>query len=163
MNGRRAGRRLTRAAVILPALVLWLGVACALAACTFWPASGAGGMAELRPPARPVSGSWFGRWFGRGDSAWQELDQQRRQTDCHLEALVLQGAELCLPAHVVAARERQRRIVRALYGGLPLDAANDLIILRERLAEMQRRLDYIQANGACVTPAMAGAAVRGGG
>ena len=162
MNGRRAGRRLTRAAVI-PAFVLWLGVACALSACTFWPAAGAGGMAELRPPTRPVSASWFDRWCGRGDSAWQELDQQRRQTECHLEALVLQGAELCLPAHVVAARERQRRIVRALYGGLPLDAANDLIILRERLAELQRRLDYIQANGACVTPAMAGGAVRGGG
>jgi hypothetical protein len=162
VNGRRAGRRLTRTAVCHP-LVLWLGVACALSACTFWPASGAGGMAELRPPARPVSGHWFGRWFGRADPAWLELDQQRRQADCHLEALVLQGAELCLPAHVVAARERQRRIVRALYGGLPLDAANDLIILRERLAELQRRLDYIQANGACVTPAMAGAAARGGG
>ncbi len=144
---------------MIPALVLWLGVLCASSACTYWPAAGAGGMAELRPPARPVSGSWF----GHVDPAWQALDQQRRQTDCHLEALVLQGAELCLPAHVVAARDRQRRIVRALYGGLPLDAANDLIILRERLAELQRRLDYIQANGACLTPAMAGAAACGGG
>ncbi|HYN78082.1 MAG TPA: hypothetical protein VES73_09855 [Lamprocystis sp. (in: g-proteobacteria)] len=138
-----------------PVLGALLLAACTLSACTSWPPIGGGGMAETRPPARPVSRAVL----GPGDPTWEELATQSRLAQCRLDALVLRGAELCLPGQVAEARDRQTRITRQLYGGLPLDAANDLIIQRERLAVLQRSLDYIQGNGACMTPAVAALSV----
>jgi len=136
-----------------PVLLPWALVACALTACTWWPPPGAGGMAELRRPDRP-------RCTGclrPPDPTWQELDIQRQLAQTHLETLVLRGAQWCLPGQVAAAHELQNRIVRELFGGLPLDAADDLIVARERLAELERRLDGIQRSGACLSAATAGA------
>jgi hypothetical protein len=130
---------------------IWLAV-CA-AACTWWPPPGSGGMAERSRPDRP-------RCTGclrPPDPTWQELDTQRQLVQGRLERLVLRGAEWCLPAHVTEARDLQTRIVRELYGGLPLDAADDLIIARAELAELERRLDSIQKTGACTSAATAGA------
>jgi len=111
-------------------------------------------MAELRPFGNPPCA----RCPGAPDPTWQEIDTQRQLARGELDNLVLRGAQLCLPGQVAALRDRQNRIVRALDGGLPLDAADDLIVQRERLAELRRRLDYIQGNGACMTPALAGSA-----
>lgn len=134
----------------------WLGtgtlMASFVAGCTWWPPAGSGGMAERSRPDRP-------RCTGclrPPDPSWQALDVQRQLTAGHLERLVLRGAEWCLPGHVVAARDLQVRIVRELYGGLPMDAADDLIIARARLAELERRLDTVQGAGACTSPATAG-------
>ncbi len=134
----------------------WLGIGalivCCVAACTWWPPGGSGGMAERFRPDRP-------RCTGclrPPDPTWRELDTQRQLAAGQLERLVLRGAEWCLPGHVAAARDLQVRIVRELYGGLPMDAADDLIIARAGLAELERRLDYVQGAGACTSPATAG-------
>lgn len=142
-----------------PALALGLGLG-ALAvialscACARWPPAGSGGMAELRPPA----GRACGLCLAPTAPQREQLDIELQLVRGHLDTLVLRGAELCLPGQVAGARERQTRIARALAGGLPLDAANDLIVQRERLAELERRLDYIQGNGACMAPNLAGSA-----
>ncbi len=124
-----------------------------LSACTWWPPPGSGGMAERHRPDRPKCTGCL----RPPDPTWQELDTQRQLAQGHLETLVLRGAQWCLPGQVAAARDLQTRIVRELFGGLPLDAANDLIVARARLAELERRLDYIQGSGACMTAATAGA------
>lgn len=124
---------------------LALAMALGSVACTRWPEHGAGGMAEIRVPARPECNTCL----EYPDPSWDELNTQLQLVRGHLDTLVLRGADACLPAHVATARERQRRITRALHGGLPLDAQNDLIIQRDRLAELERRLDYIQNNGSC--------------
>ncbi len=69
-----------------------------------------------------------------------------------LDTLVLEGAELCFPATVVQARQRQNRIIRELQGGLDYDAANDLIIQRRLLNRLERQLDYVQQQASCRIP-----------
>jgi hypothetical protein len=126
-------------------LLVWGTLLAGLEACTWWPAAGGGGMAELRRPDRP-------RCTGclrPPDPTWQELDTQRQLAAGQLETLVLRGADWCLPGEVAVARELGNRIVRELYGGLPMDAADDLIVARAHLAELERRLNLIQDQGAC--------------
>ncbi len=77
-----------------------------------------------------------------------ELDLARR----HLDILVLEGAELCFPATVVQAKQRQDRITRELHGSLKYDAANDLIIQRKLLARLERQLDYVRQEAVCILP-----------
>jgi hypothetical protein len=113
--------------------------------CARWPEHGSGGLAEIRPLAQ----SPCARCGGHPDPTWESLDMELQIVRGHLDNLVLAGAEACLPAHVAVAREREARIARALNGGLPLDAANDLIIQRHKLAELERRLGYIQSQGVC--------------
>ena len=67
----------------------------------------------------------------------------------HLDILVLEGADLCFPASVVEARQRENRIARELQGDLTMDASNDLIVQRERLARLERRLDYVIKQQVC--------------
>uniref|UniRef100_UPI00035D4F90 OmpA family protein n=1 Tax=Vibrio coralliilyticus TaxID=190893 RepID=UPI00035D4F90 len=70
----------------------------------------------------------------------------------HLDALIREGARWCFPAAVVQALEKQNRIARELEGGLLLDAANDIIIQRKRLDELERQLDYVTSQAKCVPP-----------
>lgn len=77
-----------------------------------------------------------------------ELDLARR----HLDILVLEGAELCFPATVIQARQRQDRITRELHGDLDYDAANDLIVQRKLLARLERQLDYVKQQDVCILP-----------
>lgn len=116
-----------------------------LTGCTSFPPNGQGGMAEYyldyRPehPLGPAQGLHF------------ELDLSRR----YLDTLVLEGAKRCFPASVSLAKTREVRMVRALQGGLEDDLNNDLIIQRQQLAKLERRLDYVLANGSCSTPYLA--------
>ncbi len=71
----------------------------------------------------------------------------------HLDILVLEGAELCFPATVVQAKQRQDRIVRELHGELDFDAANDLIVQRNLLTRLERQLDYVRKQLVCNIPA----------
>jgi len=123
--------------------------------CASWPPGGHGGMAEhhqetLNPvmPDQPL-GLEHGLRF--------ELDLARR----HLDILVLEGAELCFPATVVQAKQRQNRINRELHGDLDYDAANDLIVQRKLLARLERQLDYVRQQDVCILPATHGMAKPG--
>ncbi|WP_158587140.1 OmpA family protein [Motilimonas pumila] len=68
----------------------------------------------------------------------------------HLQDLIQAGANICFPASVKEAQIRQNRIARELQGGLEADAANDLIIQRDKLARLERRLNYVQLQDTCV-------------
>lgn len=112
--------------------------------CTAWPLPGSGGMAEhqrenISPilPDHPL-GPEHGLRF--------DLELTSR----HLDVLVLEGAELCFPATVIQARQRQHRIERELIGELTYDAANDLIVQRGLLARLERQLDYVTHHDLCV-------------
>jgi outer membrane protein OmpA-like peptidoglycan-associated protein len=73
----------------------------------------------------------------------------------HLDTLILSGAKICFPASVRTAEIRQNRISRELQGGLETDAANDMIIQRDKLARLERRLNYVQLQGSCLPNDMA--------
>ena len=70
----------------------------------------------------------------------------------HLDSLIQEGARWCFPAAVVQAIEKQNRIARELQGGLLLDAANDLVIQRKRLNDLETRLDYVTSQARCAPP-----------
>jgi outer membrane protein OmpA-like peptidoglycan-associated protein len=73
-------------------------------------------------------------------------------TKLHLDSLIREGARWCFPAAVVQALEKQNRIARELEGGLLLDAANDIVIQRKRLNELELQLDYVTSQAKCVPP-----------
>jgi outer membrane protein OmpA-like peptidoglycan-associated protein len=76
---------------------------------------------------------------------------EQQLSNRHLDALVLAGAKMCFPAAVRTATIRKARSAREQQGGLDTDAANDLIIQRDQLARLERRLNYVQLEGSCVT------------
>lgn len=132
-----------------------------LSGCTSWPETGQGGMAEhnldqlvaMQPRAQvkqdpdtlPASG----------------LTLEYELASRHLDVLVLEGAELCFPATVVQAKQRQNRIARELQGGLGMDAANDLLIQRELLNRLERQLDYVRRHDVCRPAIAAGEVIPG--
>ncbi|MFT5879371.1 MAG: outer membrane protein OmpA-like peptidoglycan-associated protein [Moritella sp.] len=111
-----------------------------ISGCANWPEKGQGGMAEHHLAYQPTDS------FGPEHGLYFEQDLSRR----HLDTLVLAGADICFPASVKTAHEREDRISRALQGGLKVDAANDLIIQRDKLATLERRLDYVKQEGICL-------------
>jgi len=101
---------------------------------------GEGGIAEhhySNLPNHPV---------GLENALYFELELVKR----HLDALLADGASTCFPASIKKAKIRQARIVRELQGGLPGDAANDLIIQRDQLDRLERRLNYVQLQDSCL-------------
>ncbi|MEH0667034.1 OmpA family protein [Vibrio scophthalmi] len=115
--------------------------------CSSYPDEGQGGLAEqyLQSSFSPVMpdeplGPEHGLRFD-----WQ-------LAKLHLDSLIREGARWCFPAAVVQAVEKQSRIARELEGGLLVDAANDLVIQRKRLNELEQRLDYVTAQANCVPP-----------
>lgn len=118
-----------------------------LVGCTSYPQSGTGGLAEsyvnadFSPtmPDEPL-GPEHGLRFD-----WQ-------LAKLHLDALIQEGAKWCFPAAVVQAIEKQNRIARELQGGLLLDAANDLVIQRKRLSQLEQQLDYVTSQTRCIPP-----------
>lgn len=111
-----------------------------ISACSSKAPKGHGGLAELdlsNAPSHPP---------GLENALYFEQQLSSR----HLDDLLLAGAKMCFPASVKTAQIRQARIVRELQGGLDADAANDLIIQRDQLARLERRLNYVQLQGSCV-------------
>lgn len=118
-----------------------------LIGCSSYPEDGRGGVAEsyIQSSFTPVMpdeplGPEHGLRFD-----WQ-------LTKLHLDSLIREGARWCFPAAVVQALEKQNRIARELEGGLHLDAANDIVIQRNRLNELERQLDYVTSQSKCVPP-----------
>lgn len=118
-----------------------------ISGCSSYPEQGRGGLAEsyvqssFTPimPDEPL-GPEHGLRFD-----WQ-------LAKLHLDSLIREGARWCFPAAVVQALEKQNRIARELEGGLLLDAANDLVIQRNRLNELELQLDYVTSQSRCVAP-----------
>tara|TARA_Y100001960_G_C14633325_1_gene806939 strand:- start:158 stop:994 length:837 start_codon:yes stop_codon:yes gene_type:complete len=115
--------------------------------CTSYPEHGQGGLAEnyIQSKFTPVMpdeplGPEHGLRFD-----WQ-------LAKLHLDSLIREGARWCFPAAVVQALEKQNRIARELEGGLLLDAANDIVIQRKRLNELELQLDYVTSQTKCVPP-----------
>lgn len=75
---------------------------------------------------------------------------EQRLSQRHLDSLLLAGANICFPASVKTTKIRQARIARELQGGLKGDAANDLIIQRDQLDRLERRLNYVQMQDSCL-------------
>ena len=117
-----------------------------LAGCSSWPEMGAGGFAEHH--LQTLVGPSAAAGTLPEDGLRFELELLSR----HLDVLVLEGAELCFPATVVQAQERQNRIAREIAGGLPFDAANDIVVQRNLLARLERQLDYVVGHAVCVLP-----------
>ncbi len=115
-----------------------------LGGCISWPLKGLGGLAELKPSK--ASAVEAGQPLGPEHGLRFEQELIKR----HLDVLILEGAELCFPATVVQARERQNRIARQLEGGLEYDAANDMVVQRELLGRLENQLDYVKRGVACV-------------
>ncbi len=70
----------------------------------------------------------------------------------HLDSLIEEGAQWCFPAAVLQAQEKQNRIARELEGGLWIDAANDIVIQRKKLNDLELRLDYVLNEATCAPP-----------
>ena len=127
--------------------IIFLLALLGLTACSSWPFKGLGGMAEHHQQTLyPVF--QLGKPLGPEHGLRFDLELTSR----HLDILALKGAELCFPATVIQAKQRQNRISRELQGGLKYDAANDIIIQRSLLARLERQLDYVKKNDVCVLP-----------
>jgi len=129
-------------------VTLCLGILLLISGCSGKAPQGEGGIAEhsynnnysnnySNAPDHPV---------GLESALYFELEMSRR----HLDALLADGAKICFPAVVKKAQVRQARVVRELQGGLPGDAANDLIIQRDQLERLERRLNYVQLQESCM-------------
>lgn len=111
------------------------------AGCSNKAEKGRGGLAEHNLTAMPD------HRIGLENALYFEQQLSNR----HLDALVQAGAKMCFPASIRTATIRKARISRELQGGLDADAANDLIIQRDQLARLERRLNYVQLEGSCIT------------
>jgi len=125
-------------------MTLFLSILLLISGCSSKAPRGQGGIAEHNDsyhygnmPNHPV---------GLENALYFELQMSQR----HLDALLADGANVCFPAVVKKAQIRQARVVRELQGGLPGDAANDLIIQRDQLARLERRLNYVQLQESCM-------------
>jgi len=117
-----------------------------LSGCTLWPLKAIGGFAEHHQESLNTLKSNSPVGIEHGLRFDLEIVRQ------HLDILVLEGAELCFPATVIIARQRQNRISREMLGDLEFDAANDLIIQSKLLARLERQLDYVKKHNVCVLP-----------
>ena len=126
-----------------------LGVSSVLSllGCTSYPGEGRGGLAEqyIQSSFTPVMPN-----EPLGPEHGLRFDWQLAKL--HLDSLIREGARWCFPAAVVQAIEKQNRIARELEGGLLLDAANDIVIQRKRLDELERQLDYVTSQAKCAPP-----------
>ncbi|RTZ16811.1 OmpA family protein [Vibrio aquaticus] len=125
-----------------------IAAAISLSGCSSYPEEGRGGIGEqyIQSSFTPVMpdeplGPEHGLRFD-----WQLAKLQ-------LDTLIREGARWCFPAAVVQALEKQNRIARELEAGLLLDAANDIVIQRKRLNELELQLDYVTSQAKCAPPA----------
>lgn len=113
-----------------PGILLAATVVLALASCTAWPEPGTGGMAEYAqaghapPPAADDGTAW---------TLIATIDRLRR--------LGQQGGLHRFPARIQVARRWAHRASRELAGGLVGDARLSIAVLRQRLDEIEKRLD----------------------
>ncbi|MEG3222221.1 OmpA family protein [Vibrio gigantis] len=120
--------------------------------CTSYPESGTGGLAESYDSINYLNSDFSPVMPDEPLGPEHGLRFDWQLAKLHLDALIQEGARWCFPAAVVQAIEKQNRIVRELQGGLLLDAANDLVIQRKRLNELEVQLDYVTSQARCEPP-----------
>ena len=127
------------------ALVLAAASSLAVSGCANWPEHGNGGLAELFSTSEATTAEVAEQQLKAETGIAFQLDLVKR----HLDVLVLEGAELCFPATVSLARQREARIARELAGGLELDAVNDIVVQRRVLNRLERQLDHAHTQDVC--------------
>lgn len=131
---------------------LFLMILLFTAGCSNLPPQGQGGLAELNESFNfnqsENNSNSHSPQHAMGLENALYFEQQLSQR--HLDALLKAGANICFPASVKTAKIRQARISRELQGGLDGDAANDLIIQRDQLTRLERRLNYVQMQDSCL-------------
>ena len=120
-----------------------LSILLSTAGCSSNPPKGQGGIAEHNAAQYPD------HQVGLENALYFEQQLSQR----HLDSLIIAGAKICFPASVKTAQIREARIARELQGGLKTDAANDLIVQRDQLTRLERRLNYVQMQESCLTNA----------
>ncbi len=120
--------------------------------CTSYPEHGTGGLAESYDSMNYQNSDFSPIMPDEPLGPEHGLRFDWQLAKLHLDALIQEGARWCFPAAVVQAIEKQNRIARELRGGLLLDAANDLIIQRKRLNELELQLDYVTSQARCEAP-----------
>ncbi|MEZ8068836.1 OmpA family protein [Vibrio sp. FF145] len=123
-----------------------------LGGCTSYPEQGTGGLAESYDSINYQNSDFSPVMPDEPLGPEHGLRFDWQLAKLHLDALVQEGARWCFPAAVVQAIEKQNRIARELQGGLLLDAANDLVIQRKRLNELEVQLDYVTSQARCEPP-----------
>ncbi|KAB0482741.1 OmpA family protein [Vibrio chagasii] len=131
--------------IVLSLSVLVLG-------CTSYPEHGTGGLAESYDSMKYQNSDFSPVMPDEPLGPEHGLRFDWQLAKLHLDALIQEGARWCFPAAVVQAIEKQNRIARELQGGLLLDAANDLVIQRKRLNELELQLDYVTSQARCEPP-----------
>ncbi|MEL0608813.1 OmpA family protein [Vibrio echinoideorum] len=120
--------------------------------CTSYPEQGTGGLAESYDSINYQNSDFSPVMPDEPLGPEHGLRFDWQLAKLHLDALIQEGARWCFPAAVVQAIEKQNRIARELQGGLLLDAANDLVIQRKRLNELEVQLDYATSQARCEPP-----------
>ncbi|MFA0085834.1 OmpA family protein [Vibrio sp. 10N.261.51.F12] len=124
-----------------------ISVVMLLSACTSYPDEGTGGIAEQ------YAGSDFSPVMPDEPLGPEHgLRFDWKLSKLHLDTLIREGANWCFPAAVLQAQEKQNRIARELEGGLWIDAANDIVIQRQKLNDLELRLDYVRTQSSCTPP-----------
>ncbi|MEZ8773787.1 OmpA family protein [Vibrio sp. 10N.247.310.17] len=123
-----------------------------LGGCTSYPEQGTGGLAESYDSINYQNSDFSPVMPDEPLGPEHGLRFDWQLAKLHLDALIQEGARWCFPAAVVQAIEKQNRIARELQGGLLLDAANDLVIQRKRLNELEVQLDYVTSQARCQPP-----------
>ncbi|CAK2039285.1 putative Outer membrane protein SypB [Vibrio crassostreae] len=120
--------------------------------CTSYPEQGTGGLAESYDSINYQNSDFSPVMPDEPLGPEHGLRFDWQLAKLHLDALIQEGARWCFPAAVVQAIEKQNRIARELQSGLLLDAANDLVIQRKRLNELEVQLDYVTSQARCEPP-----------
>ncbi|MEZ8289093.1 OmpA family protein [Vibrio sp. 10N.237.312.B06] len=123
-----------------------------LGGCTSYPEQGTGGLAESYDSINYQNSDFSPVMPDEPLGPEHGLRFDWQLAKLHLDALIQESARWCFPAAVVQAIEKQNRIARELQGGLLLDAANDLVIQRKRLNELEVQLDYVTSQARCEPP-----------
>lgn len=137
---------------ILKKYIVFSLSALVLGGCTSYPEQGTGGLAESYDSINYQNSDFSPVMPDEPLGPEHGLRFDWQLAKLHLDALIQEGARWCFPAAVVQAIEKQNRIARELQGGLLLDAANDLVIQRKRLNELEVQLDYVTSQARCEPP-----------
>jgi outer membrane protein OmpA-like peptidoglycan-associated protein len=114
-----------------------------LVGCGSWPPASPGGGESTAIIAEPTYLTVL------SDQQHAALLAQSEVLDAHTELLVLQGANLCIPAAIVQLQQQGVRTRRQLAGGLMADAADDLARYQHQIRSVRNRFNHVKHQTEC--------------